>query len=78
MIYSKVCNWGIILITIESCLEVCDNPFELVIIASQRARQLSSGARPVVEVERDKSTVVALKEISKGYLEFDRMEEDEF
>lgn len=66
------------MITIEKCLDVCDNPFDLVLIASKRAKQLSSGARPMVEPERDKATVVALREISKGYVDFDNTEEDEF
>lgn len=64
------------MITIEKCLEVCDNQFDLVVMAANRARQLSNGARPVIESENDKPTVVALSEISEGYTEFDGAEED--
>jgi DNA-directed RNA polymerase subunit omega len=52
-------------ITVEDCLEVVDNRFELVLMASKRARQLSKGADPLVEaVVNDKPTVMALREIA--------------
>lgn len=63
------------MITIEKCLEVCDNQFDLVIMAANRARQLSNGARPVIESGNDKPTVVALNEISEGFTEFNGGEE---
>lgn len=66
------------MITIENCLKVCDNPFDLVLLASERTKQLASGARPLVDKERDKYTVIALREISEGYVEFDNTEEDAF
>ena len=54
-------------ITVEDCLEVVDNRFELVLMASKRARQLSKGADPLVEaVVNDKPTVMALREIAAG------------
>lgn len=63
--------------TIEECLKVCDNQFDLVVMASKRARQLSNGARPAVKVGNDKSTVVALKEIAEGFTEFNGSEEED-
>lgn len=51
-------------ITVEDCLQVVDNRFELVLMATKRARQLAHGADPLVEVENDKPTVLALREIA--------------
>jgi DNA-directed RNA polymerase subunit omega len=53
-------------ITVEDCLEVVDNRFELVLMASKRARQLAKGADPALEhVDlEDKPTVLALREIA--------------
>jgi DNA-directed RNA polymerase subunit omega len=51
-------------ITVEDCLEVVDNRFELVLMATKRARQLAKGADPLVESNNDKSTVLALREIA--------------
>ncbi len=55
-------------ITVEDCLENVDNMFELVLIASKRARQLANGADAKVEWENDKPTVVALREIADGHI----------
>jgi DNA-directed RNA polymerase subunit omega len=52
-------------ITVEDCLEVVDNRFELVLMATKRARQLAKGAEPQVEASNDKPTVVALREIAE-------------
>lgn len=51
-------------ITVEDCLEVVDNRFELVLMATKRARQLSKGAEPAVHPDNDKPTVLALREIA--------------
>jgi DNA-directed RNA polymerase subunit omega len=51
-------------ITVEDCLEVVDNRFELVLMATKRARQLSKGAEPTLEPSNDKPTVLALREIA--------------
>ncbi len=51
-------------ITVEDCLDAVDNRFELVLMATKRARQLAHGADALVEVENDKPTVVALREIA--------------
>jgi DNA-directed RNA polymerase subunit omega len=54
-------------ITVEDCLINIQNRFELVIAAAKRARQLEmEGAEPTVAWENDKATVVALREIAKG------------
>lgn len=51
-------------ITVEDCLEVVNNRFELVLMATKRARQLAKGADPRVEAHNDKPTVLALREIA--------------
>jgi DNA-directed RNA polymerase subunit omega len=51
-------------ITVEDCLEVVDNRFELVLMATRRARQVAKGADALVEANNDKPTVVALREIA--------------
>jgi DNA-directed RNA polymerase subunit omega len=55
-------------ITVEDCLENVDNLFDLVIIASKRARRIANGADPLVPWENDKPTVVALREIAEGLI----------
>ena len=47
-------------ITVEDCLEVVDNRFELVLMATKRARQLSKGAEPTLDPSNDKPTVLAI------------------
>lgn len=56
-------------VTVEDCLDNVDNRFQLVLVASKRARQLASGAQPHVPVENDKPTVVALREIALGHVD---------
>lgn len=53
-------------VTVEDCLENVDNRFELVLIATRRARQLAHGQTAHVEWDDDKPTVVALREIADG------------
>jgi DNA-directed RNA polymerase subunit omega len=54
-------------ITVEDCLDNLDNRFELVMLASKRARQIATGGKePLVEEESDKPTVIALREIAEG------------
>lgn len=52
--------------TVEDCLENVDNRFQLVLVASKRARQIAMGADPMVEIDNDKPTVIALREIAAG------------
>jgi DNA-directed RNA polymerase subunit omega len=53
-------------VTVEDCLQVVDNRFELVLMATKRARQLAKGADSLVSGENDKPTVLALREIAEG------------
>jgi len=54
-------------VTVEDCLENVDNRFELVMVASKRARQIATeGKDPLVPLENDKPTVLALREIAEG------------
>ncbi|MGH8400842.1 MAG: DNA-directed RNA polymerase subunit omega [Gammaproteobacteria bacterium] len=53
-------------VTVEDCLNNVDNLFQLVLVATKRARQLSRGVEPTVAWENDKPTVVALREVAAG------------
>ena len=64
-------------ITVEDCLEHVDNRFQLVLVAAKRARQLGFGADPLVPEDRDKPTVIALREIAEGLVTPDILEEEE-
>ena len=55
-------------VTVEDCLENVDNRFQLVLVATKRARQLANGVQPLVEWENDKPTIVALREIAEGLI----------
>jgi len=55
-------------ITVEDCLDNVDNRFQLVLVATRRARQLINGADAHVPRENDKPTVLALREIADGYV----------
>lgn len=64
-------------VTVEDCLEHVANRFELVMIASKRAREIAvRGAQPLVEWENDKPTVVALREIAEGLLKADVIDKE--
>ncbi len=62
-------------ITVEDCLEKLENRFELVLLATKRARQLLAGAEPLVDWGKDKATVVALREIAAGKLDIGKLRE---
>jgi DNA-directed RNA polymerase subunit omega len=53
-------------ITIDDCLKIIPNRFDMTLSATFRARQLAHGATPMVEVNRDKPTVIALRELAAG------------
>lgn len=53
-------------ITVEDCLKRIPNRFQLTLAATYRARQISAGATPMVEHDKDKPTVVALREVAIG------------
>jgi DNA-directed RNA polymerase subunit omega len=55
-------------ITVEDCLENIENIFEMVLVAAKRARRVAHGADPMVELENDKPTVIALREIAEGHI----------
>ena len=55
-------------ITVEDCLDNIDNIFEMVLVAAKRARRIAHGADPMVELENDKPTVLALREIADGHI----------
>jgi len=61
-------------LTVEDCLNRIGNRFELVLLASKRARQLAMGAAPLVPIENDKPTVLALREIAEGKITLDNFE----
>ena len=52
-------------VTVEDCIDKVDSPYELVLVAKERATQLNSGVEPTLEKDNDKNTVIALREIAK-------------
>lgn len=56
-------------VTVEDCLNHVNNRFDLVLLASKRARQLVNGVDPLLPWENDKPTVVALREIAAGLVD---------
>jgi len=53
-------------VTVDDCLKRITNRFQLTLAATYRARQLTMGSTPLIEAERDKATVIALREIASG------------
>ncbi|MET0066524.1 MAG: DNA-directed RNA polymerase subunit omega [Candidatus Thiodiazotropha sp.] len=53
-------------VTVEDCMDYVDNRFDLVLLATKRARQLVNGVEPLLPWENDKPTVMALREIAEG------------
>ncbi len=51
-------------VTVEDCIDKVDSPYELVLVAKERATQLNSGIEPTVERDNDKNTVISLREIA--------------
>ena len=62
-------------VTVEDCVDKIPNRFDLVLLAAQRARQISGGADLTVERDRDKNPVVALREIAEERVRPDQLEE---
>ena len=52
-------------VTLEDCIDKVDSPYELVMVAKERAAQLNSGLKATVEIDNDKNTVIALREIAE-------------
>jgi DNA-directed RNA polymerase subunit omega len=63
-------------VTVEDCVEKIPNRFELVLLAAQRARNLSRGEELTVDRDNDKNPVVALREIAEETIELTRLEHD--
>jgi DNA-directed RNA polymerase subunit omega len=63
-------------ITVEDCVEKIGNRFELVLVATRRARQIARGSTPLVEEENDKATVLALREIADGKVDASIMDQE--
>lgn len=61
-------------VTVEDCLENIENRFKLVLLASKRARQLEKGADEFLPREKDKNTVIALREIAEGHVSEDNID----
>ncbi|SDG65996.1 DNA-directed RNA polymerase subunit omega [Propionivibrio dicarboxylicus] len=53
-------------ITVDDCIHSIPNRFQMTLAATYRARQITSGASPMVDVDRDKPTVIALRELAQG------------
>ena len=65
-------------VTVEDCLDNVNNRFELVMLATKRARQLATGGKePKVAAENDKPTVIALREIEEGLINQQTLDEQE-
>ena len=62
-------------ITVEDCIDKFDSRFELVLVASNRARKLHSGEEPTVERDNDKNTVIALREIADETISADEFKQ---
>lgn len=64
-------------ITVEDCLEKIANRFELIHVAAKRVKQLAKGSKPLVHHPHNKPAVIALREISSGYVSKDMSEDTE-
>ena len=62
-------------ITVEDCIDKFESRFELVLVASNRARKIHSGENPTVEKDNDKPTVIALREIADESLSIDSLKD---
>lgn len=62
-------------VTVEDCIKVFPNTFELVLLGAQRARELGAGDPPAVASEGEKNTVIALREIAGGRVDPERLRE---
>ena len=63
-------------ITVEDCIDKFPSRFELVLVASNRARKLYSGENPTVDIDNDKNTVIALREIAEETLTKEQLKND--
>ena len=63
-------------VTVQDCIKIVENRFELILLAAERARNLSKGAEPLLERDRDKNPVVALREIAEKVLNLNDTENE--
>ena len=63
-------------ITVEDCIDKFPSRFELVLVASQRSRELHSGETPTIDKDNDKNTVIALREIADTTIPIEKMKEN--
>ena len=62
-------------VTVEDCIDKVDSPYELVLVAKERATQLNSGIEPTLERDNDKHTVIALREIANEKIQVSDLSE---
>ena len=62
-------------VTVEDCIDKVDSPYELVLVAKERATQLNSGIEPTLDRDNDKNTVIALREIADENIKVKDLEE---
>ena len=62
-------------VTVEDCIDKVDSPYELVLVAKERATQLNSGTEPTLEKDNDKNTVIALREIASDKIKVSELTE---
>ena len=60
-------------VTVEDCIDKVESPYELVLVAKERATQLNSGIEPTLDRDNDKNTVIALREIAKENVKVDEL-----
>ena len=63
-------------VTVEDCIDKVENRFDLVLLASHRARMISSGSAITIDRDNDKNPVIALREIAEDMIDLDRIEQD--
>jgi DNA-directed RNA polymerase subunit omega len=62
-------------VTVEDCIDKVDSPYELVLVAKERATQLNAGIEPTIDRDNDKNTVIALREIAQETIKVPDLEE---
>ena len=63
-------------VTVEDCIKIIDTRFELILVASERSKTLAKGVEPLLERDRDKNPVLALREIAENKLDLNATKED--
>ena len=63
-------------VTVEDCIDKVESPYELVLVAKERATQLNSGLEPTLDRDNDKNTVIALREIAEETLSKEQLKND--